>query len=86
MQRFLAIVNKSLIRGKEIFLNFRLVLVCIKKCLLLEEQKQPFAGVLQNRCSHRENICSWNIRGTFPWNISSMFGENSQEIPGNIPK
>ena len=27
--------------------------------------------------SHREIICSWNIRGTFPWYIPRIFGKSS---------
>ena len=36
--------------------------------------------------THQANICSWNIPWTFTWDIPSIFGENSQWIPGNIPK
>ena len=27
--------------------------------------------------THRTNICSWNIRGTFPLDIPSIFGKSS---------
>ena len=27
--------------------------------------------------THRVNICSWNIRGTFPWDIPRIFGKSS---------
>ena len=41
--------------------------------------------------SHRANISSWNICGTFPWHITGIFGKSplwnsKKNPPNNVPR
>ena len=48
--------------------------------------RRNFSFLSEHDITHWTNICLWNIHGTFPVDIPSIFGKSPSEIPGNIPK
>ena len=48
--------------------------------------RRNFTVFYPNMTSPTGQICLWNIHGTFPVDIPSIFGKSPSEIPGNIPK
>ena len=46
-----------------------------KSPLLQVRAPQFVLALLRTIITHPANICSWNIRGTFPWYIPGIFGK-----------
>ena len=53
-----------------------------KSSLLQVRTPQFVLALLRTIITHRANICSWNIRGTFPWYIPGIFGKYSLRNSG----